>query len=227
MRIKQTVAASPNIAVSHSRFRRLALIAGAIVAGALAGLGGVYGIGGFMRNAGDPDCRPAVALAQRLGPLARGEVAAMAIAETPLRVPDLVFRDQSGAERRLSDWRGRTVLLNLWATWCIPCRKEMPALDALEGTLGGERFEVVAVNIDTRDPTKPRTWLEGVGVNRLAYYADQSAKVFQDLKLIGRAFGLPTTLLVDPSGCEIGTAAGPAEWASQDGLALMRAAIGG
>jgi thiol-disulfide isomerase/thioredoxin len=227
MRIKQTVAASPNIAVSHSRFRRLALIAGAIVAGALAGLGGVYGIGGFMRNAGDPDCRPAVALAQRLGPLARGEVAAMAIAETPLRVPDLVFRDQSGAERRLSDWRGRTVLLNLWATWCIPCRKEMPALDALEGTLGGERFEVVAVNIDTRDPTKPRTWLEGVGVNRLAYYADQSAKVFQDLKLIGRAFGLPTTVLIDPEGCEIGTAAGPAEWASQDGLTFVRAALGG
>jgi thiol-disulfide isomerase/thioredoxin len=227
MRIKQTVAASPNIAVSHSRFRRLALIAGAIVAGALAGLGGVYGIGGFMRNAGDPDCRPAVALAQRLGPLARGEVAAMAIAETPLRVPDLVFRDQSGAERRLSDWRGRTVLLNLWATWCIPCRKEMPALDALEGMLGGERFEVVAVNIDTRDPTKPRTWLEGVGVNRLAYYADQSAKVFQDLKLIGRAFGLPTTVLIDPEGCEIGTAAGPAEWASQDGLTFVRAALGG
>jgi thiol-disulfide isomerase/thioredoxin len=227
MRIKQTVAASPNTAVSHSRFRRLALIAGAIVAGALAGLGGVYGIGGFMRNAGDPDCRPAAALAQRLGPLARGEVAAMAIAETPLRVPDLVFRDQSGAERRLSDWRGRTVLLNLWATWCIPCRKEMPALDALEGTLGGERFEVVAVNIDTRDPTKPRTWLEGVGVNRLAYYADQSAKVFQDLKLIGRAFGLPTTVLIDPEGCEIGTAAGPAEWASQDGLTFVRAALGG
>jgi hypothetical protein len=64
-------------------------------------------------------------------------------------------------------------------------------------------------------------------VNRLAYYADPSAKVFQDLKLIGRAFGLPTTLLVDPAGCEIGTAAGPAEWASQDGLTLVRAAIGG
>jgi thiol-disulfide isomerase/thioredoxin len=180
-----------------------------------------------MRNAGDPDCRPATAIAQRLGPLARGEVAAMAIAETPLRVPDLSFRDQSGAERRLSDWRGRTVLLNLWATWCIPCRKEMPALDALEGTLGGERFEVVAVNIDTRDPTKPRAWLEGVGVKRLIYYADQSAKVFQDLKLMGRAFGLPTTVLVDPEGCEIGTAAGPAEWASQDGLTFVRAALGG
>ena len=103
----------------------------------------------------------------------------MAIAESPLRVPDIGFHDVSGAERRLSDWRGRTVLLNGWATWCIPCRKEMPALDALEGTLGGERFEVVAVNIDTRDSNKPHAWLQEVGVNRLAYYADPSAKVFR------------------------------------------------
>jgi thiol-disulfide isomerase/thioredoxin len=201
-------------------------MAAAVVAGVLAGLAGVYGIGGFMRNAGDPDCRPALDVARRIGPLVRGEVAAMATAESPLRVPDLSFHDQSGAERRLSDWRGRTVLLNLWATWCIPCRKEMPALDALEATLGGERFEVVAVNIDTRDPDKPHAWLEGVGINQLAYYADPSAKVFQDLKLIGRAFGLPTTVLVDPAGCEIGTAAGPAEWASEDGLKLVRSALG-
>jgi thiol-disulfide isomerase/thioredoxin len=180
-----------------------------------------------MRNAGDPDCRPAVEIAQRVGRLAHGEMAAMAIAESPLRVPDISFHDVAGAERRLSDWRGRTVLLNLWATWCIPCRKEMPALDALEGTLGGERFEVVAVNIDTRDAIKPHTWLEEIGVNRLAYFADPSAKVFQDLKLIGRAFGLPTTVLIDPAGCEIGTAAGPAEWASQDGVKLVRAALGG
>jgi thiol-disulfide isomerase/thioredoxin len=221
------VTTQPEKTASRSRPRRRLLIAGAIVAGALSGLAGVYGIGGFMRNAGDPGCRPAVEIARRVGPLVRGEVAAMAIADSPLRVPDVGFHDLSGAERRLSDWRGRTVLLNLWATWCIPCRKEMPALDALEETLGGERFEVVAVNIDTRDSIKPHAWLEQVGVNRLAYYADPSAKVFQDLKLAGRAFGLPTTVLVDPAGCEIGTAAGPAEWASQDGIKLMRAALGG
>jgi thiol-disulfide isomerase/thioredoxin len=219
--------ANPEYAAARSHPRRRALIAGAIAAGALVGLVGVYGIDGFMRNAGDPGCRTAVDLARRVAPLARGEVAAMAIAESPLRVPDLAFRDQSGAERRLSDWRTRTVLLNLWATWCIPCRKEMPALDALEGALGGERFEVVAVNIDTRDSAKPHAWLDQIGVKRLAYYADSSAKAFQDLKLIGRAIGLPTTVLVDPAGCEIGTAAGPAEWASQDGIAFVRAAIGG
>ena len=211
---------------SRHSSRRLALIAGAVVAGALAGLAGVYGIGGLTRNAGDAACQGALAIAHRIAPLAHGEVAAMAIAAEPLRVPDVGFHDDSGKERRLSDWHGRTVLLNLWATWCIPCRMEMPALDRLEGTLGDPHFEVVAVNIDTRDANKPHAWLEEVGVHRLAYYADPSAKAFQDLKLAGRAIGLPTTVLVDPEGCEIGTAAGPAEWASEDSLALMRAALG-
>ena len=223
--IKQNVNANPE--PTKSRARAVTLIAAIAVAGAAAGLAVVYGIGGLKRNAGDPRCAPAVETAQRLAPMARGEVAALAMAEAPLQIPDVAFHDSAGAERRLSDWRGRTVLLNLWATWCIPCRREMPALDALEGTLGSPSFEVVAVNIDTRDPAKPRAWLDEVGVNRLAYYGDQSARVFQDLKQVGRALGLPTTLLVDPSGCEIGTAAGPAEWASQDGVRLVRAALGG
>jgi thiol-disulfide isomerase/thioredoxin len=126
----------------------------------------------------------------------------------------------------MEHWRGRTVLLNLWATWCVPCRKEMPALDALEQRLGGPKFEVVAVNIDTRDGDKPRAWLKEVGVERLAFYADPSARTFQDLKSIGRAFGMPTTLLIDGQGCEIATIAGPAEWASEDAIKLINAALG-
>ena len=200
------------------------VVAGGI-AGIAVGLAAVYGIGTFLRNAGDAACRPAVELAKRIAPLARGEVAALAVAETPLRVPDVAFRDAGGAQRHLADWRGRTVLFNLWATWCVPCRKEMPALDTLEAKLGGPAFEVVTVNIDTRDPDKPRTWLKEVGIGRLAYYADPSAKVFQDLKVAGRAAGMPTTLLVDPSGCEIGTLAGPAEWASEDAVKLISAAL--
>ncbi|MGE0280089.1 MAG: TlpA family protein disulfide reductase, partial [Rhizobiaceae bacterium] len=120
---------------------------------------------------------------------------------------------------------GRTILLNLWATWCVPCRKEMPALDALQTKLGGPAFEVVAVNIDTRNPDKPHQWLKDVGVNALGYYSDQSAKVFQDLKSIGRAFGMPTTLLIDANGCEIASLAGPAEWASDDAVKLIEAAL--
>jgi thiol-disulfide isomerase/thioredoxin len=195
-------------------------------AGVAVGLAAVYGIGTFMRNAGDPACAPAVELARRMAPLARGEVAAFAVTERPLRLPDIGFRDAAGGERHLADWRGRTVLLNLWATWCVPCRKEMPALDALEGRLGGAPFEVVAVNIDTRDSGKPRAWLKEVGIDRLGYYADPSAKAFQDLKIVGRAAGMPTTLLVDPAGCEIGTVAGPADWASEDALKLISAALG-
>jgi thiol-disulfide isomerase/thioredoxin len=224
--MKRTVTAQPEIP-SYSGARRAALIAAMAVGGAIMSLAVVYGIGALKGNAGNPECAPAVAAAERLAPLARGEVAALAVAEKPLKVPDLAFRDLAGGERRLSDWQGRTVLLNLWATWCIPCRTEMPALDALEGRLGSPRFEVVAVNIDTRDPGKPHAWLDEVGVKRLAYYADPSARVFQDLKLIGRAFGLPTTLLIDPAGCEIATVAGPADWSSEDGMALVRTALGG
>jgi hypothetical protein len=101
----------------------------------------------------------------------------------------------------------------------------MPALDALEGKLGGPAFEVVAVNIDTRNADKPRVWLNEVGVGRLGYYADPSAKIFHDLKTMGRAAGMPTTLLVDPAGCEIGTIFGPAEWASEDAVKLVTAAL--
>jgi len=207
--------------------RRLILVLAGGLAGVIVGLAGVYGITALSRNAGgDKACRPAVALAAKVAPYARGEVAAVNVAKSPLKVPDLTFQDASGKTLDLADFKGRTVLLNLWATWCVPCRKEMPTLDALEQKLGGPDFQVVAVNIDTRDPDKPKAFLEDIGVHKLAYYADPSAKSFQDLKAIGRAFGMPTTLLVDPNGCEIGTIAGPAEWASDDALKLIKAALG-
>jgi len=207
--------------------RTLALVLAGAIAGLAAGLAGVYGIATLTGNAGgDAACRPAVELAKKLAPLAHGEVAAVNVAKRPLKVPDLAFQDASGKPLTLANWRGRTVLLNLWATWCVPCRKEMPTLNALEQKLGGPGFEVVAVNIDTRDPDKPKAFLKDIGVDKLAYYADPSAKTFQDLKEIGRAFGMPTTLLVDPQGCELGTIAGPAEWASDDAIKLVRAALG-
>jgi len=206
--------------------KRLAIVLAGAFAGLVLGLAGVYEIATLRGNAGDDTaCRPAVELARKLASLAHGEVAAVNIAESPLRVPDLAFQDASGKPLTLDRWRGRTVLLNLWATWCVPCRKEMPALDALQQQLGGPKFEVVAVNIDTRDLDKPRAWLKEVGVKKLAFFADPEAKTFQDLKAIGRAFGMPTTVLVDPQGCEIGSIAGPAEWASDDAVKLIQAAI--
>jgi len=209
---------------ASGRVRRIPLAATAVI---LAVLAGVYGIERLRGNPAAASCAPAVRTAGRIAPLAHGEVAALAVAQTPFRLPDLAFRDAQGHERTLKDWRGRTVLFNLWATWCVPCRKEMPALDALERELGAADFEVVAVNIDTRNPERPPAFLKDIGVTHLAYYSDPSAKVFQDLKLAGKAFGMPTTLIVDGAGCEIGEMAGPAAWASEDGVKLVRAALAG
>jgi thiol-disulfide isomerase/thioredoxin len=147
------------------------------------------------------------------------------MAKTPLKLPDLTFKDADGQDKKLSDWRGRTVLVNLWATWCVPCRKEMPALDGLETKLGGPDFQVVAINIDTRDAEKPKAFLRDGNLNRIDYFTDTSAKVFQDLKGIGRALGMPTSVLVDGKGCEIATIAGPAEWNSDDAVNLIKAAV--
>jgi thiol-disulfide isomerase/thioredoxin len=215
-----------NTARSHA-IRRLAVILAGGVLGVAVGLAGVYGIGRLAGNvAVDAACKPALETARRMAPLAKGEVAAVAIATAPKALPALAFQDGNGAPKTLADWRGRTVLFNLWATWCLPCRKEMPALDALQGSLGGPRFEVVSVNIDTRNLDKPKAWLNEVGIKRLGYFADDSAKVFQDLKAIGKAFGMPTTLIIDPNGCELATLAGPAEWASDDAIKLVTAALG-
>src|SRR5262245_15970990 len=129
----------PQDAKTRPRNRRFALIAAAIAAGFAAGVAGIYGIGGFTRN-GNPECAPAVALAAKAAPFARGEVAAVNVAKSGLKLPAVSFRDVSGKTLTLSDFRGRTVLLNLWATWCVPCRKEMPSLDALEQKLSGPGF---------------------------------------------------------------------------------------
>jgi thiol-disulfide isomerase/thioredoxin len=211
---------------SHSASgRRTGLIAAAVVVSALVGVAGVYGIGSLTRNAGDVACQPTADLARKVAPFAKGEVAAVTPAARPTAIPDLAFKDAAGASKKLSDWRGRTILLNLWATWCVPCRKEMPALDELQTKLGGEDFQVVAINIDTRDLDKPRNWLQETGIKSLGYFNDEKAKVFQDLKLVGKAFGMPTSILIDKAGCEIASIAGPAEWASDDALKLIRAAL--
>ena len=178
-----------------------------------------------MALAGIPPATERSTTARKIAPLAQGEVAALTMATSPLRLPDLAFEDADGKPRKLSDWRGKTVLVNLWATWCVPCRKEMPALDSLQTKLGGKDFEVVAINIDTRDAEKPKNFLKDGNLTRLGYFSDQKAKVFQDLKNIGKALGMPTSVLVDGQGCEIANIAGPAEWASDDAVKLIKAAM--
>ncbi|MBV8923889.1 MAG: TlpA family protein disulfide reductase [Bradyrhizobium sp.] len=204
---------------------RLPLVIGAVVLGGLIGYIGVVGLGD-MKAGGDPACRAAVATAKKIAPLAHGEVAALTMATAPLKLPDLAFEDGDGQPKKLSDWRGKTVLVNLWATWCVPCRKEMPSLEGLQTKLRSPNFEVVAINIDTRDPEKPKSFLNEAKLTQLGYFKDQKAKVFQDLKSIGRALGMPTSVLVDGQGCEIATIAGPAQWDSEDALKLVEAATG-
>ena len=194
---------------------------------AVAALAALYGI---TRGAGNRDaaaCPASASAAAALKPLVHGEVAAFIAADRPKPLPDLAFEDAEGRPRRLADWRGRTVLLNLWATWCVPCRREMPALDRLQAKLGGAGFEVVAVNLDTQGKAKADKFLKETGIGRLGFYADASMKLFQDLKAQGRAPGLPTTLLIGPDGCEMGYLPGPAEWDSPDAATLLEAALKG
>jgi thiol-disulfide isomerase/thioredoxin len=216
----------PETSTSRLATARVPLVIGAVVIGGLIGYAGMVGFGGMKASGGDPTCRAAVDTARKIAPLAHGEVAALTMATKPLKLPDLAFEDGDGKPRKLSDWHGKTVLVNLWATWCVPCRKEMPALEGLQTRLKSPNFEVVAINIDTRDPEKPKNFLKEANLTQLGYFNDQKAKVFQDLKSIGRALGMPTSVLVDGQGCEIATIAGPAEWDSQDAVKLIEAATG-
>jgi thiol-disulfide isomerase/thioredoxin len=225
LKLQTRLSMTEQSALLLQKIGRLRLFSGLAAVVILVVLAGVYGIAHLRSNPADAACHAAVNTGRRISPLVRGEVAALAVAQTPFRLPELAFKDAQGRDVTLADWRGQTVLLNLWATWCVPCRREMPALDALQAILGGADFQVVAVNIDTRDPQKPLAFIKDVGITHLAYYSDQSARVFEDLKTAGKAFGMPTTVMVDRAGCEIGTMAGPAEWASDDGVKLVRAAL--
>jgi hypothetical protein len=95
----------------------------------------------------------------------------------------------------------------------------------LQAKLGGDDFQVVAINIDTRNLDKPKAWLTENGIHKLGYYADPEAKAFQALKEAGKAFGMPTTVVVDRNGCMLASLSGPAEWASDDAVSLLKAAM--
>ncbi len=193
---------------------------------AVVGLGAVYGIAGLRSNAGGAGkCAATLDAAARLKPFARGDVAAFTPSETRRDLSDLAFVGADGRPTTLAAWKGRTVLVNLWATWCVPCRKEMPALDRLEKAAGSPDFEVVAINLDARNPERSKDFLSEIGVERLVWRGDPSLGVMKSLQKIGLLTGLPTTILVDRAGCELGTMAGPAEWDRADAGALIAAAL--
>ena len=136
----------------------------------------------------------------------------------PRPLPELRFIDGNGRAMNFADFRGRVVLLNLWATWCVPCRKEMPTLDRLQAKLGGPDFQVVALSIDRQGLSVVKPFYKELGLKALGIYVDQSGKAASDLG----AVGIPTTLLVDRKGRELGRKAGPAEWDSPATIDMIR-----
>lgn len=132
--------------------------------------------------------------------------------ESPRDLPELAFEDGTGKPLTLADFQGQTLLLNIWATWCGPCREEMPALDALQASLGGEAFEVVALSIDRKGIEVVQDFYEDVGIEHLRQYIDTTGMAGTKLG----AVGIPTTLLIDPHGNEIGRLVGATEWDSPE-----------
>jgi thiol-disulfide isomerase/thioredoxin len=199
---------------------------------ALAGFGTVYvsfGPAGNGRSALSPASEgsptglaPSAGTAS--GPLAglnQGAMAAFLARPKPQDLPEIAIATANGETKSLTDWRGKVVLLNIWATWCAPCREEMPTLDRLEAELGGNDFEVVAVNIDRGGGDKAKSFLAETGASHLALYTDPTTKLFSTIK----AVGMPTTLLIDREGREIGRLVGPADWDSPEAKRLIEVVI--
>ena len=217
--------------MTEARNRNVVRVLGlALVAGAIAGALGVYFMGAVPGNGGGSaaaaDCAPALKAAKALEPLAKGEVAAFRIATEPDRMTDLAFKAPDGSDTSLAALAGKTVLVNIWATWCAPCRAEMPTLDRLQASNGGKDFAVAAINIDLNNTERAKAFFAEIGVKDLAFYSDPSSGIFTKLKSRGLGFGLPTTILVDGKGCRMGVVEGPAEWDSDDARALIEAAAG-
>ena len=198
----------------------LAAAAAAIVLGVA-----LYGIGGPDGNGEAQACTAGVETAKAIERLAGGEIAAFQLARKPVDLSQIAYTNADGAATTIGANGGRVTLVNLWATWCAPCRKEMPALDRLQAELGGETFAVLPINIDIGDAGKPRAFLKSIKTENLALNTDPDMASFEAMKKRGLALGLPVTALIDRQGCLIGHMNGPAEWDSDDAKALIMAAI--
>jgi thiol-disulfide isomerase/thioredoxin len=210
--------ADSSIGKSWRRGAAVAVIAALFVA--------VYVTLGGQGNGGDDAvCAAARSRAAALDPLVRGEVAAFQVAKQPEKLSALAFTGTEGEAMTLAAFEGRVALVNLWATWCAPCRQEMPALDRLQAGLGGEDFVVVPISIDTGARDRPQQFMQSIGVKHLPLYTDRTIKIFEELKKRGLAVGLPVTVLLDRDGCRLGHINGPAEWDSEDGRRLIDAAV--
>ena len=191
---------------------------------ALIGFGAVYVTLGRPDNAPSQTAKLETAQkepAAAASPPTSGKLTAFVTRKTPEALPDIAFMNGAGELLKLSSFKGRTILLILWATWCAPCREEMPSLDRLQKAIGSDKFEVVALSLDRQGLEGSRKFLSDVKAANLKLYVDPTAKQGTVLKLIG----MPTTILIDKEGRELGRLAGPAEWDSDDAKKLVEAAL--
>jgi thiol-disulfide isomerase/thioredoxin len=200
------------------RSNRLIAVAGA---GLLAVAAGIYLIAGGERKEEPPAAAPAASAGKVTRALATGALTAFVVKPKRPVVAELKFTDASGQAKSLGDWRGRVVLVNLWATWCAPCRKEMPSLAALQRQMGSKDFQVVAISLDRKGAAAAGAFLAETKATDLALYLDQSGATLEQLQ----AIGLPASVLIDRQGNEIGRMLGPADWSSPEAVALIKAAI--
>jgi thiol-disulfide isomerase/thioredoxin len=171
-------------------------------------------------------CAPQSVRAQKVDSAAFGDLAALNGTGTGRGYADLGFTDAAGAKKTIADFAGKKLLVNFWASWCVPCRAEMPALQALAHSYNSDQFEVVPINLDVGDSglEKARKFLADEQLDLPLYPAPLQA--FQRLQQEAVTVGLPTTVLLDEKGCELGVLQGPAEWDSPDGHAVIDALLG-
>ncbi len=158
-----------------------------------------------------------------LEPLLVGDLAAMAVRDAADDVSELVFNGPDGVAITMANSEGKFRLVNLWATWCGPCREEMPYLDTLQEKYGDDKFEVIAISVDGGGEEKPRGFYDDIGIKSLAFYHDPTIGVFNSLKKRSLAIGLPVTLLLDKQNRVVANMNGPANWAGPDAFALIEA----
>ncbi len=161
-------------------------------------------------------------MADGLEDLLVGDMRAMVIHEEPQDIADVSFTDPDGNDLTLENYEGQYVLLNFWATWCAPCREEMPALDALQRDLGGEEFAVITIATGRNPLPAIQRFFAEIDVTDLPILLDPRQSMARAMGV----FGLPITVLIDPDGQEIGRLRGDADWASEEAVALINAVIG-
>jgi len=161
------------------------------------------------------------AFAADIASLREGSMMKLAVLDAPAEVSTTAFTDRDGGEHLLSDWKGRITLVNFWATWCAPCRKELPALDALNRDLGGTDFAVVTIAAGRNALPGITRLFDEVGVKTLPVYLDPKLQLSRDMGVMG----LPVSLLLDRNGREIARMSGDAEWDSESARAIIAALI--